>query len=140
MRRTWNTSVSPTIGIVVAGTANIGFGPACAAAGALCVAAPASANAPVARIIRRSISFMGVLPCIVLVRWLARKRPAIPRAFDALDVTNSVLDFRRQFAAVGGELGHHLLVQPDVHTGGIIAVAGIAEFLGQLLARGKAGI
>src|SRR5262245_31495522 len=52
----------------------------------------------------------------------------------------SVLDLRRQLAAVGGELGHHLLVQPDVHAGGIIGVAGVAELLGKLLARREAGV
>src|SRR3954468_22310381 len=60
MRRTWNTSVSPTIGMVTAATGNIGFGPACAAAGWL-RAAPASASAPVARMVLRSMVFMSVL-------------------------------------------------------------------------------
>ncbi len=46
-----------------------------------------------------------------------------------------VLDLRRQLAAVGGEFRHHLLVQPDVHAGGIIAVAGVTEFLREFLAR-----
>jgi hypothetical protein len=39
----------------------------------------------------------------------------------------SVLDIRRQLAAIGGQLGHDLLVQPDIHARGIAAVAGIAE-------------
>src|SRR3984957_16115311 len=63
MRRTWNTSVSPTIGIVVIGTAKIGFGTDFAAAGALCVAAPASASAPVASMVLRSRVFMAS-PCL----------------------------------------------------------------------------
>ena len=54
--------------------------------------------------------------------------------------TCSVLDFRRQLAAIGRELRHHLLVQPDIHARGIIGVAGIAELLGKLLPRGKTGI
>src|SRR6202022_4998940 len=54
--------------------------------------------------------------------------------------SQSVLDLGRQLAAIGSELGHHLLVQPDIHAGGIVGVAGIAEFLGELLARGKAGV
>src|SRR5256885_16984408 len=68
MRRTWNTSVSPTIGIVIAGTGNIGFGPACASARAPCVTAPASASAPDAKIVLRSTVFIGVLP-----PWLGRR-------------------------------------------------------------------
>jgi hypothetical protein len=44
-----------------------------------------------------------------------------------------VLDLRRQLAAVGGKLDHDLLVQPDVHGGGIIAVAGVTELLRKLL-------
>ena len=51
--------------------------------------------------------------------------------------TCSVLDFRRQLAAIGRELRHHLLVQPDIHARGIIGVAGIAELLGKFLARGE---
>src|ERR1700756_1766494 len=47
MRRTWKTAVSPTIGMVVIGTAKIGFGPACAAAGVTSEMA-ATATAPVA--------------------------------------------------------------------------------------------
>src|SRR5665213_828917 len=61
MRRTGNTSVSPTIGIVVTGTAKIDFGPACASAEALCVAAPASASAPVASKVLRSTVVIGIL-------------------------------------------------------------------------------
>jgi hypothetical protein len=48
-----------------------------------------------------------------------------------------LLDFGRQLATIRREFGHHLLVQPDVHAGGIIAVAGVAEFLGKFFARGK---
>src|SRR3954471_20540494 len=82
MRRTWNTSVSPTIGIVTAGTGNIAFGPACAAAGSLRVAAPASASAPVARMLRRSMLSMGVLLFVcwfggVLDREIPRRNPAL---------------------------------------------------------------
>jgi hypothetical protein len=51
-----------------------------------------------------------------------------------------VLDLGRQLAAIRRKLGHHLLVQPDVHAGGIIAVAGVTEFLGKLLAGAEAGI
>src|SRR3984893_15369486 len=58
MRRTWNTSVLPAIGIVVAGTGKIGFGPACAAAGSPFAAAPVSARAPVASTLLRSTLFM----------------------------------------------------------------------------------
>src|SRR5205085_8933135 len=38
------------------------------------------------------------------------------------------------------KLGHHLLVQPDVHAGGIVGVAGVAELLGKLLARRETGV
>src|ERR1700704_6160689 len=61
MRRTGNTSDSPTIGIVLTLTGKMDFGPACAAAGPPCVAAPASARAPVARIVLRSTVSMRVL-------------------------------------------------------------------------------
>src|ERR1700686_5382911 len=66
MRRTGNKSVSPAIGIVVAGTGKIGFGPDCAWAGIVCVAAPASASAVDARMVRRSTVFMGIFPVLVL--------------------------------------------------------------------------
>src|SRR5436305_7054020 len=46
--------------MVMAATGNIGFGPAWAAAGRLC-AAPASASAPVARMVLRSMLSMSVL-------------------------------------------------------------------------------
>jgi hypothetical protein len=59
MRRTWNTSVSPTIGIVVAGTGKIGFAPACAEAGlASVIAAAAAAPAVAASRSRREVFFM----------------------------------------------------------------------------------
>ncbi len=61
MRRTGNTSLSPTIGMVTAGTANSGFAPACAAAGALIAVAPARAAAPVARIVLRSMTEVSFL-------------------------------------------------------------------------------
>src|ERR1700716_695806 len=185
MRRTGNTSVSPTMGIVVTPTGKMDCGPACAAAGPLCVAAPASASAPVARMVLRStISMRVLLQCFCcstayLAFWATRgkqirigryglrlpttrershpsccsamnrsqvrrfqsKRPARARAFAFwFCAGKSVLDLRRQLAAVGGKLDHDLLVQPDVHGGGIIAVAGVAEFLRKLLARGEAGI
>src|ERR1700681_26058 len=186
MRRTGNTSVSPTMGIVLTPTGKMVFGPACAAAGPLCVAAPASAHAPVARIVLRSTVSMGrsllvcfcystayLAPCATRgkqfrigryglrlpttrersrpsccsamnrsqVRRFQSKRPARARAFAFwFCAGRSVLDLRRQLAAVGGKLDHDLLLQPDVHGGGIIAVAGVAELLRELLARGEAGI
>src|SRR4051794_4642471 len=57
-----------------------------------------------------------------------------------LSLISSMLDLGWQLAAIGSELGHHLLVQPDVHARGIIAVAGIAQFLCEVLARTEAGI
>ena len=44
------------------------------------------------------------------------------------------------FAAVGGEFGHDLFVQPNVHAGRVIHVASVTEFLGKLLARAKARV
>src|SRR5229473_518824 len=98
IRRTANTSVSPTIGIVVAGTGKIGFGPACAAAGALLAAAPVSASALVTSTVLRSTFFMGVSPHFIIVFTAVprlenagpqvsqpdipkAKRPAVKRAF-----------------------------------------------------------
>src|SRR3954471_7015058 len=139
MRRTANTSVSPTIGMVVAATGKIDFGPACAWAGVV-AAAPASARAPVARIVRRSRWSMGVLPLALVAYCRSRKRPAPGAGLIAWSIVVSVLDLRRQLAAVGGELGHHLLVQPDVHARRVVGVAGVAELLGEVLARRKAGV
>src|ERR1700712_4342555 len=50
------------MGIVVTPTGKIDFGPACAAAGPACVAAPASTSAPVLRMVLRSTVSMRVLP------------------------------------------------------------------------------
>jgi len=51
-----------------------------------------------------------------------------------------MFDLRGQLASAGGELGHDLLVQPDIHAGGIIGVAGIAQLLGKFLSCGEARI
>src|SRR6201988_3125982 len=59
--------------MVVVATGKIDFGPAWASAGVV-AAAPASASAPVARMVLRSSWSMGVLPLLLLL-WL-RKRPA----------------------------------------------------------------
>src|ERR1700761_7491175 len=154
MRRTGNTPVSPAIGIVVAGTAKMGFGPDWASAGTVCVAAPANASALEARMVLRSTVFMGIFPVLLLLERLSS--PASPARQDAVAVKKkararaglselmrgdrSPFDVGWQLAAVGGELGHHLLVQPDVHAGGIVGVAGVAEFFRQFLACGKTGI
>src|SRR4051795_5853697 len=69
-----------------------------------------------------------------------QKGPARSRALLLRTGDRSVLDLRRQLAAIGGELGHYLLVQPDVHGRGIVGVAAVAELLGEVLARGEAGI
>src|SRR5215212_1187766 len=66
MRRTGNTPSSPTIGIDIAGTEKIDFAPACASALSLCVAAPASASAPDARMFLRSTVFLGSLRFFVI--------------------------------------------------------------------------
>src|SRR4051794_30383579 len=124
MRRTWNTSVSPTIGMVTAGTGNMAFGPACAAAGALLAAAPASAKAPVVSMLRRSMRSMGVLLSVcwfgrVLDRLMPSGNPALDQGatdekgpHDAglccvASSAGSVLDLRRQLAAIGCEFCHH---------------------------------
>src|ERR1700677_2236770 len=57
-----NTAVSPAIGIVVAATWKIGFGPDWAPAGTVWVAAPASASALDASMVLRSRVFMGIFP------------------------------------------------------------------------------
>src|ERR1700742_3593667 len=53
MRRTGNTSFSPAIGMVTAGTSKTALAD-CASAGRLAAAVPASASAPVARRVLRS--------------------------------------------------------------------------------------
>src|ERR1700733_14821397 len=154
MRRTGNTSVSPAIGIVVAGTAKMGFGPDWALAGIVCVAAPASANALEARMVLRSTVFMGIFPVLLLLERLssspssarqdavAVKKKARARAGLPELTRSDRLPFNVgwQLAAIGSEFGHHLLVQPDIHAGRVVGVAGVAKFFRQLLARGKTGI
>src|SRR5690242_15863568 len=58
MRRTWNTSVSPTIGIVIIGTGKIGLGAACAAAGAASASPAAVIAAAAVRTLRRVVFAM----------------------------------------------------------------------------------
>src|SRR5262245_26960878 len=137
MRRTAKTSVSPTMGIVVAAIGKIDFGPVCASA-CVVAAAPASASAPVVRMVLRSSWSMGILPLLFFVVAVTKKARAEARALSVTGRKRSVLDLRRQLAAIGRELGHHLLVQPDVHAGGIVGVAGVAELLGKFLARREA--
>jgi hypothetical protein len=44
----------------------------------------------------------------------------------------SYLDIARQFTAIGGELRHDLLVQPNIHSDRVICIAGIVQFFGVL--------
>src|SRR4051794_14503066 len=71
-----------------------------------------------------------------------RKRPARWRAFrfSAAGGPRSVLDLRRQLAAIGSELARHLLVQPDIHAGRVVGVTAVAELLGEFLAGRQARI
>ena len=46
-----------------------------------------------------------------------------------------VEQFGRQLAAIRGELGDHLLDQPNVHRGAVRRIASIVQFGGELLAR-----
>src|SRR5437763_10852132 len=108
MRRTWNTSVSSTIGIVVIGTAKIGFGPACAAAGTAAPAAAVSASAPVASSVRRSSEVMALFPSLLLLLANGKARAGHGPLALKVEEIHSVLDLRRQLAAIGGELGHYL--------------------------------
>src|SRR5258705_8437504 len=62
---------------------------------------------------------------------LARGTVAIPR---------SMLQIGRNFAAIRGQFGHHLLVQPNIHAGGVAGITGVAEFHGKLLASAQAGV
>src|SRR6185312_579885 len=147
--------------MVVVPTGKIDLGPAWAAAAPGCAAEPASASAPVAKMVLRSISLMGAssLFCLLVRRLysvfatkgipfalccvaIAAKRKA--RVAVGLSIRASgeasVLDLGRQLATVGGQLGHDLLVQPDIHAGGIVAVARVAKFLRELLACRKARI
>src|SRR5882672_11431414 len=68
------------------------------------------------------------------------KRPTIGGPLGLRATIRLMLDLGRQFAAIRGKFGHYLLVQPDVHAGGIIAVTGVTELLGKVLARTEAGI
>jgi uncharacterized membrane protein YeaQ/YmgE (transglycosylase-associated protein family) len=51
-----------------------------------------------------------------------------------------MLEVVRHVAAILREFSHDLLVQPDVHGCRIVRVAGIMQFLSQLLARGQAAV
>src|SRR5262245_48592254 len=51
-----------------------------------------------------------------------------------------VLQAVRHLAAALGELGHHLLVQPDVHFRRAVERALVAQLLRQLLAGAQAGV
>src|SRR5512139_850276 len=55
-------------------------------------------------------------------------------------VSTSGLDIGRQLAAIGGEFRHDLLVQPHVHGGGIIGVAGVFQLGSKLLPRRDAAV
>ena len=136
IRRTAKTSVSPTIGIVVAATGKIDFGPACASAGEF-AAAPASASAPVARMVLRSRWSMGVSPVAFLLV-VATKKARAGRGPHCLVSVRSVLDLRRQLAAVGRELAHHLLGS-QMFMLASRCIAGIAELLGEFLAGRETG-
>src|SRR5215204_2867814 len=52
----------------------------------------------------------------------------------------SCLEIVRHLAAARRKLGHDLLVQPDVHGCGVVRVAGVAQLLGEVLARGEAAV
>src|SRR5580704_10370861 len=80
MRRTGNTSFSPAIGMVTAGTAKIDFGPDCASAMRLAAAVPASASAPVARSALRSTVSMAVLRIVDDLEELSTARPLVRQA------------------------------------------------------------
>src|SRR4051794_3810077 len=153
IRRTRKTPSSPPVGNVNAGKGKIGFTPAGALASGLCAAAPASASAPEARMVLRSTIFMGSLPGDIfsvsnayLARRISRgKATPKPLSFrGSSEVTRcpleraSVLDLRWKLAPIRRQLRHHLLVQPDVHARGIIAVARVPEFLCQFFSRGEA--
>src|SRR5271155_955336 len=48
-----------------------------------------------------------------------------PSSLSTIKVGSSGLDIAGQLTAVGGELPHNLLVQPDIHGGRVISVAGV---------------
>jgi hypothetical protein len=56
-----------------------------------------------------------------------KARVALAFAFAIAPDNPLMPDFGWQPAAVRGKLHHHLLVQPDIRRGGIIAVAGVTE-------------
>src|SRR4051812_20895334 len=65
MRRTWNTLVSPTIGIETIGTGKIGFGAAWAAAGVASARPAAVIAAAAVSTLRRVVFVMASLPDFV---------------------------------------------------------------------------
>src|SRR5690349_15905969 len=85
MRRTWNTLVSPTIGIATIGTGKIGLGAACAAAGAVSARPAAVIAAAAVSTLRRVVFVMASLPDFVVsflnashrAKWRAGQWPAL---------------------------------------------------------------
>jgi len=53
---------------------------------------------------------------------------------------SSSFNVSRQFAAMSGEFGHNLLVQPDIHGRRVIGVAGVIQLFRKLFSRGQAAV
>src|ERR1700691_2717096 len=82
MRRTGNTSFSPAIGMVTAGTSKIGFAPDWASAMRLAATVPASANVPVARRDLRSTVSIRVLLMLLIFRAIYRPYSGAASQYD----------------------------------------------------------
>ena len=75
-----------------------------------------------------------------LPRSISRSRGARDPGSDRAPDRGSVLEIGRDLAAVLLELLDDLLVQPDVHRGRVVLVAGVVQLVGQLLAGVQARI
>src|SRR3954471_1013742 len=72
--------------------------------------------------------------------WPCRRAPSRTSSERPVAAAALCLETIRHLAAALGELGHDLPVQPEVHLGGAIEGAGVAELLRQLLARTEAAV
>ena len=78
-------------------------------------------------------------PFYVRITWAGATinslRPALGNGTNA-----SGLDVAGQFTAIGCKLPHDLLMQPDIHGGGVVRVASVLQFASELLASRQAAV
>src|SRR5262245_10724191 len=73
-----------------------------------------------------------------LLRMAIRRSPTKMCGLSQVESLN--LERVGNFATVFGELDHYLLVQPDIHLGGVVRIASVIQLLCQLLACRNAAV